>query len=704
MLKNRSFGQKLILFTTTMLFIASIIIGFSSYIVARNALIEQGKTILQNGVKSAILLIDELNNEVIDGTLTLEEAQERLKISLLGPKNPDGTRQNDTPVDFGKNGYYIIYSQMGIELMHPTLEGQNVWYFKDKGNTSNPFYLVQDKIQKAKLGGGYTEYTWEFPYSKKLGKKIVYSELDPNWGWVVTAGSYISDFDAGAFDILKITMITMIFVILLGFIFATRYIYSITKPLTVVVEAMKHAEDGEYRPVDQVEVYDELGKLIHGFNAMIQSIDIAHKNLIKKDDQLLKFAYYDALSGLPNAYYFKKEVSERLESIKKPAAMLLVDIKDFNIINSIYGTTYGDKIIEFLGNTIIEENNMNSFVARIGGNEFAIWIEAIEENLIVEKIDRLIDRIKAKIQSANFISHIEFYTCLVEVDATHAVYDHIYKKASTALQYSKNKGHIKVTKYKEEMYLELERESTILTLAEAAMHSNQFEIHYQNKVDIRTQKVVGIESLSRWKSPELGFISPAEFIPLFYKSNLMEPFSNIVLTKVLDDFPEILKIYGEDILVSINISPVSFFNDNFEEHLKKEIERRGLNPHNLILEITEDVFISDFEIVKSRIDALKKLGVKISLDDFGTGYSSLNYLSKIKFDEIKVDKSFVDRVHLDETSYSLFNAIVKIAKGLDCEVVAEGVESEEQVQVIQNSGCFVIQGYVYSKPKLLSSL
>lgn len=704
MFKNRSFGQKLILFTTGMLFIASVVIGIFSYMVARNALIEKGKTILQNGVKSALILIDDMNKEVVNGSISLEEAQENIKLYLLGPLNEDGTRQNKTPVDFGEHGYYIIYSQTGVEIMHPTLEGQNVWEFTDKARRSQPFYLVQDKIKKAQNGGGFTEYTWEYPYSEELGRKIVYSELDPNWGWVVTAGSYISDFDAAALMILRITVITMVGVIILGYLFARSYIHSITKPITTVVEAMKEAEEGRYQSIPPVEMVDELGNLIHGFNTMISAIDTAQKNLVQKDDQLLQYAYYDPLSSLPNAYYFKKYVSDRLKESKTNAAMLLVDIKDFNIINSIYGTGYGDKIISFLGKKVKEKQTSNSFVARISGNEFAIWLENIDETKITQVLDHVIDDFKQSMQSSNFISHIDFYTSVVVLDDGDVHYDQVYKKSSTALQYAKNHKHIKVTRYKDEMYRTLERESTLLTLAELAIDTDEFVVNYQQKIDARTHKVCGVESLSRWYSPELGFVSPAEFIPMLHKSNLMVLFTNVVISKVIDDLPKLKQLYGEDITVSINISPVSFFNDGFVSFLKSLIQSRGIKASSVMLEITEDVFISDFETVKTRILDLKKLGVKISLDDFGTGYSSLNYLSKFNFDEIKVDKSFIDHVHVDKTAFSLFDAIVKIAQSLNCDVVAEGVESMEQVQTIMEAGCHLIQGYVFSKPKPLSQL
>ena len=701
MYKNRSFGQKLILFTTIMLFISSAIVGGCSYLVARNALIEKGKTILQNGVKSALILIDEMNKDVENGSITLEEAQENIKLHLLGPLNEDGTRQINSPVDFGENGYYIIYSTSGVEIMHPNLEGENVWHFKDKANKNRPFYLVQDKIKKAQSGGGFTEYTWEYPNSNELGKKIVYSELDPNWGWVVTAGSYISDFDKAALIILQITVITMIAVIILGFLFARVYINSITKPLTVVVDAMKSVEEGSYGIVPQFEVYDEIGNLIHGFNTMVQAIDTAQKDLIQKDDQLLQYAYYDQLSGLPNSYYFKKHVSERLAHLNNNAAMLLIDIKDFNIINSIYSTTYGDEIIAHLGKKAIDMKSDDSFVARIGGNEFVVWIEDVNENQISDILSNILEEFKLSLRASKFINHIDFYTSLVIVDSTNLDFEDIYKKASTALQYSKSSKNMEITKYEDEMYVQLEKESKITSLAEFAIHSNEFLVYYQEKVDVTTQKVVGVESLSRWYSKELGFVSPAEFIPVLHKSNLMILFTNMVLRKVVDDIEKIYSLYGEDVSVSINISPISFFSDNFVSSLQSLIESSKIKASSIVLEITEDVFISDFEVLQAKILELKNLGDKISLDDFGTGYSSLNYLSKIQFDEIKVDKSFVDNVHLDETAYSLFDAIVKIAKSLNCNVVAEGVETAEQVKVIEKSGCNIIQGYIYSKPKPL---
>ena len=409
MIKQSSLGRKLVLFTTLLLTFSCLIIGVSSYWFAKRALLEKGKVILKNGVQSALILIGDMNERVAGGLLTLDQAQEEIKVQLMGTKNSDGTRNNTSSLDFGTNGYYIIYSQQGLEILHPTLEGVNVWDFVDKGFLKGDFYLVQDKIIKAQNGGGFTEYTWEYPYSNKVGKKIVYSELDPNWGWIVTAGSYISDFDSSASVIMEITALTMALLIAFGYILSKRYISAITLPVIEVVHAMKEAEDGHYNILNQATNQHEIGELVFGFNSMIFAIDQAQKNITQKEDQLLEYAYYDALSGLPNAYYFRIKVTEFIKKLEKPALLVLVDIKDFNVINSIYGSAYGDRMIAFIGQTVSELALQNTHFARINNNEFAIWIEPENLEQVEEALNEKITEVKERLNQADFVSHIDFY-------------------------------------------------------------------------------------------------------------------------------------------------------------------------------------------------------------------------------------------------------------------------------------------------------
>lgn len=699
--KFNKLHKKLVFFTTSLLIVSSLAIGLSGYYVARNALIERGKITLKNGVNSALILISEINNEVKNGSLTLGEAQEKVKILLVGPMLSDGTRKIANDIDFGKNGYYIAYSLEGLEIMHPTLEGQNVWYFEDKNDATKPFYIVRDKIEKARKGGGYTEYTWEYPYSTKLGKKIVYSKYDPTWGWVVTAGSYISDFDTEAFVILEIAALIIFIVVILGFLFSRMYILSITLPISKVVKAMKEAELGDYHSISETNINDELGHLVSGFNNMINSIEKAHTELISKDDQLLKFAYYDRLSGLPNAYYFRISINSKLATSKNKRALLLIDIKDFNFINSIYGSEYGDQIIQFIGRSMMINSGNELIAARVGGNEFAIWIENIVSSSVEIGIYAFIENLKLLLKQNNFTNHLDFYMGLVIIESVEDDYDQIYKKASIALQYSKIKGHVHINQYNDDMHKMLERESQIIELLEIAIKQRQFKVNYQCKVNAVTNEIVGVESLARWYTEELGSISPSEFIPLLYKSNMMSPFSKLIISMSFGDFEKLKEKYNEDITLSINIPPNLLFESAFVEYLGNSINKYKIDPQKIMLEITEDVFIGDFDLINIQIESIKKLGVKISLDDFGTGYSSLNYLTKVKFDEIKVDKTFVEHISTDPTSEALFRSIIKIANALDCNVVAEGIEMMDQVNKSIECGCVIIQGYAYSKPSPL---
>lgn len=696
--KLTTLKKSLILYITFLLVISSLLVGVFGYFIARNALINRGKITLQNGVNSALILIEQMNEEVESGYMTLEKAQELVKSKLVGPMQEDGTRLITTSVNFGKNGYYIIYSTDGVEILHPTLEGQNVWGFIDKKETSKPFYLVQDKIRKALNGGGFTQYTWEYPYSDKLGEKIVYSKYDPNWQWVVTAGSYISDFDQEALIILQVTAIVILSVVLLGIILSIKYIHTITSPLSNVVAGMKTAEAGKYARVENFSKTEEMLNLINGFNNMIESIETAQINLVKKDDQLLRYAYYDSLTGLPNSYYYRLKVSAKMIESPDSAALLLVDIKDFNFINSVYGSEYGDQVLAYIGNQLLEICDDEAIVARVGGNEFAIWYSKLDEQKVEELIHEQFNRLKMNLRESGLINHIDFYMGLYVTDGTNCDFDKVLNKATIALQNAKNSGIVTPNRYDELVHQIIERESRIIDKLETAIDNVEFKVYYQSKVNAFESKIIGVEGLARWQSSELGFVSPGEFIPLITRANLMLRFTRMIFTMVCEDFEKLLQKYGESVTVSVNISPALMFDSDFLAFMNEKADAYHVPKSQIVLEITEDIFISDLDLIQKQVNQLKQYGFKIALDDFGTGYSSLNYLAKVKFDEIKVDKTFVDPILFDQSSYDLFKSIVRISEALDCMVVAEGVETVEQVNRVMSAGCHMIQGYYYSKP------
>lgn len=271
-----SLKLKLIMFTAVLLLLSCLMIGIPSYLVANQELDTQGETILRNGVNMALMLIDSKSKEVKNGVLTQEQAQEEVKSYLIGPKRDDGTRPINKNVDLGEHGYFFVYSTEGIELAHPTLEGQSVFDVTDK--SGNKFYMARDQIAKAQNGGGITYYTWTLPNSEKTGTKITYSALDPNWGWVVVAGSYMQDFNKGADKITNWLLLSILVVLLVGVSVSLFFIHGITRPLKQLVDSMKRIEQGDLTVQLNIQRRDEIGIVADGFNSMIA----AQRNMIRE--------------------------------------------------------------------------------------------------------------------------------------------------------------------------------------------------------------------------------------------------------------------------------------------------------------------------------------------------------------------------------------------------------------------------------------
>lgn len=269
---NRKIGGfsiklKLILFTVSLLLFSCLSIGIPSFYVASSEMNKQGEITLKNGVNMALMLIDAKYADVKKGSLALDDAQEEIKRYLIGEKNEDGTRTISTPIDLGKNGYFVIYNAEGEAVAHPTHEGKTLWEETDKSGTG--FLYVQDQLEKGKNGGGYTSYDWSFSKSDSIGKKISYSMQSKNWGWTVSATSYMQDFNAGIQTIRKIVFLTLAAVLLGGILLSLYFIHGITTPLRKLVEGMKRIEKGDLTFQLQIKRKDELGIVAEGFNNMI---------------------------------------------------------------------------------------------------------------------------------------------------------------------------------------------------------------------------------------------------------------------------------------------------------------------------------------------------------------------------------------------------------------------------------------------------
>lgn len=260
---------KLILFSMLFLLLPSIFIGLNSYIVAKNQLDEQGENILVNYVNSTMQLITLKNEEVASGKITLEEAQEHVKEYMLGKKQPDGTRPISDNMKFGENGYLIAYGTDGLEIAHPSLEGQNVWDYEDKDGNK----FVQSVIKKAQSGGGFVYYDWTLPNSEQISEKIAYSELDEHWGWVIVASAYMMEFNQGADAILMRLILSLIVASILGIIIIFIFAQNLVKPIVLITEGMKNLSQGNLSMnKHNIKTDGEIKILDETYNFMVQEL------------------------------------------------------------------------------------------------------------------------------------------------------------------------------------------------------------------------------------------------------------------------------------------------------------------------------------------------------------------------------------------------------------------------------------------------
>ncbi len=694
-MKRISIHKKIVIIFIVVFMVATLLIGVVGYIMSKNALDKKGRQILKNSVEQAMMLIQEECGYVEEGKVSERDAQEAVKRQLLGKLNEDGTRDLNHMIDLGKNGYFIIYNSKGDEVLHPILEGQNVWDvtdFRDKNR-----YIVQEQIHQAREGGGFMTYEWNLPYSDEVDTKLSYSQYFEEWDWVVISTAYKSDFNADANRILiTLSIITISMAVIVIYLF-NRYVHIITNPIQKVIKGMEAVARKDYYLIEDGASGLEAAALVKGYNQMTQYLDEAEHNIEIQNQKIAYIAYHDDVTGMPNFHRMKQVFSEKLLQEKK-GCMVLINIVGLNVVNAIMGYDKGNQLIKSVGEFILDKQDL-FFGARTSSNEFALLLESKERECSILQLKQL------KKDALNFVKEngygqmIDFRFAVVMYPDHADNFDELYEKAILVMKLIKDCKITDIMIYRDSMKEEMEKELNLASLLKQAFIENEIIPYYQQKVDYTTGQIIGVEALARWNSKTLGLVSPGEFLPLIHQMNLTNEFNIYMLNKVLEDYHKLTDKFNEDICVSINITPSTFLDPEFFDKVQNAIYVYDILPQKLILEITEDIFISDMEAVQKITESLHGIGVRISLDDFGSGYSSLNYLTRINFDELKIDKTFIDRIVYDDTTFELVGIFCHIAKVCGYEIIAEGVETEEQLDKLKNMDIKIIQGYLFSKPE-----
>lgn len=442
---------------------------------------------------------------------------------------------------------------------------------------------------------------------------------------------------------------------------------------------------------------ETLDKNVRENETMINELAIQNAAIKSNEKEIYQLAFFDQLTGLAKRNLFEKHVSHRMRQVDR-GTMMIVDLKEFKVLNSVYGTEVGDQVLKLVGK-VFQEHQSKLYACRLNGNEFALWIEHDDIDFIRNELLLVEQDFRAYANDLFKFNRIRFHVSYVTYPENGQSFSELLNKLIIALNHGKNNESADYIKYESYMEANIQYENKMKRLLEEAILKKSFTVAYQEKYDSKRCEVIGLEALARWQSDSLGFVSPSEFVPMIMKYHMIESFERVIIEKVFEDYKLLIEKYG-NISIGINISPDHITAKYFKNYISQAADLYDIDKNNIMLEITEEVMIKGIGHVESVLNNLRQEGFKISLDDFGSGYSSLNYLAKLPFDEIKIDKAFVDQIHIDKVQ-KVLSTVIELKMIYDVNVIAEGVERQEQLDNLQSIGCYMIQGYLYSKPKPL---
>ncbi len=433
---------------------------------------------------------------------------------------------------------------------------------------------------------------------------------------------------------------------------------------------------------------------------ILNIVDISEKR--KADRQLTYLANYDATTGLPNRNLFLEQLKSAMNNAQRNetlVAVLFIDLDGFKGINERYGHETGDVLVREVGKRLSRCVRKSDTVARFGGDEFAVVLNHIKNvhgvELVVSKIRQNLAA-PYELKGQEIISSASIGITIYPFNENSDCQE-LVRQADAAMHYAKDAGRKGVAYYASDISLAELRRAKMEAALQMALQRKEFQIFYQPRVSLKDGKITGAEALLRWTNPDLGFVSPVEFIPALEDTGLI----NEVGQWVLETSCQQLKAWndkGHDLRLSVNVSALQFARGDFSAILENAIQTSQVSPQALEVEITEGVLLGDQEKASNILHDIHHKGVHISLDDFGTGYSSLAYLKQFPIDILKIDRSFVMDLMHNADSPAIVEAIIGLAKSLRLKVTAEGIEEREHVKFLLDRDCDEGQGFFYGKP------
>ncbi|MGL4377078.1 MAG: EAL domain-containing protein [Microcoleaceae cyanobacterium] len=449
-----------------------------------------------------------------------------------------------------------------------------------------------------------------------------------------------------------------------------------------------------------IELTTDIIKFERKISVLATAFDISDR---KKSEEIIRYqAAYDQLTDLPNRTLFNERLSlslKQAEKTEKSLAVMFLDLDRFKNINDTLGHAAGDRLLEKFAERIIHSVRSTDTVARWGGDEFTVLLPNITHmDDAIKTAQRILDNLKPTFNINEHQLHISSSIGIALYPSDGFDADTLLKNADTALYRAKENGRNNYQLYTSKLTTKVGKYLTLENRLYQALERGEFEIYYQPKVNIKNWEIQGMEALLRWNHPELGLVPPNTFIPIAEENGLILPIGEWTLRSACQQNKIWHNMGWSNLRIAVNLSARQFQQENLVKKIVHSLDETGLEPQFLELEITEATCMQDVELTKQVLTELKKLGISIAMDDFGTGYSSLSYLKNFPLNILKIDKSFVQNLTMAPYEQAIAQAIMALGQGLNLSIVAEGVETKEQLDFLQSLDCQEIQGNYFSPP------
>ena len=421
--------------------------------------------------------------------------------------------------------------------------------------------------------------------------------------------------------------------------------------------------------------------------------EILNRRLAEK--AAVDMAIHDTLTRLPNRRGLELEFHSRRLCPNDPFFLVLFDLDGFKSVNDVYGHSYGDRLLRELANRISTSLPDGDFACRLGGDEFALILRSTKT---AESACLFLDQLASLISSPMVFDSVRLCTAgtygVAQFPKDGIDLSSLLRRADLALYQGKHDGKNTVRFFDPSRDVQLEEQSQVVQLLREALDNGYLSLAYQPIVALEDERIVGFEALARLNHPVHGSISPLHFIPAAERSGLMRELTTLLLERACRE----ATVWPEHLLLAFNLSALDLRDECLVNRVRSVLQRSGLPPNRLELEVTETAVVSDFVMASKHIEALHDMGIRIAMDDFGTGYSSLAQLAQFNFDKLKIDRTFISTVLQNDKNARIVQAVLSLSKGLSLTALAEGVETRAQAQWLSEAGCDMAQGFLFSEP------